>query len=868
MKRLVLLFRLWYWFSFRHLRTHYRRTLVVLAGIALGAAVFTSVRLAVHASVESFTRTMDALTGKADRVVIQPGGLVPETVLSTLMNHPSVAGASPVMTAYVHAGSGSTEPFLLVGIDPILDRPLRSWETHDPGISSGASLLSWIDLVKQPFSVILGPKLARRLKAEVGRHVMIEGSRGPFDFQVVGVLEPQGLGLVDGGEIALADVATFQEFTGHFGVVDRVDLLLKPGASPEDVERIRAILPETLVMALPGESRESGRLLIRSYELNLSVLSFVSLFVGMFLIYSLVALNAASRRHELAILRSIGGSSRLLFFLFLFEGAFLGILGWFLAVPVSWILVKKMLHGISGTISLLFVRVKVDRLDLNAWEIFVSFLVTILISILAAWQPARQAMKVPPREALLILDSFARSRDSTRKIACLGAGLILLVWPLSRLPGVAGIPVYGYMATFVLFAGFSLISPRGLSLLGEKMPQVLRKIGGEPGFLGARTIRDAGVRVAISVGALITAIALFVALVIMVHSFRETVTTWVNQTMTGDLFIRPNMAEFNRYRDPLPERVVQALGHMETPAEILPYRRIFLHRGNVQYRFEAVDFAVFLRYATFLLIEGNLKGIVPELLEGKGVLISEVFANRSGLKLGDRYRAKIRGVEFDQPVAGIFRDYRTQGGVVHYSLDHFQRLTGDVSWSGARIYLMEPGPDPEAAAEGFREEFQRRCGECLQGMELILGRDVRREVLRIFDQTFAITTVLLIIALFVATLGIAATLMVLVLERTREFHILLAIGAGRRQIRWMILWEAVLMVLTGEIIGIGCGFCLSVILVYVINRQSFGWTLLYAVDWPPLLASFPLVLAAALLATLPAGQWVFRRSPAQILREG
>ncbi|MBP8645196.1 MAG: ABC transporter permease [Syntrophobacteraceae bacterium] len=868
MKRLLLFFRLWYRFSFRHLRTHYRRTLVVLAGIALGAAVFTSVRLAVHASVESFTRTMDALTGKADRVVIQPGGRVPESVLSVLMSHPSVAGASPVMTAYVHAGFESPEPFLLVGIDPILDRPLRSWETQHAGISSGASLLSWIDLVKQPFSVILGPKLARRLNAEVGRHVKIEGSRGPFDFRVVGVLEPQGLGLVEGGEIALADIATFQEFTGHFGVVDRVDLLFKPGTSPEDVERIRAILPETLVMALPGESRESGRLLIRSYELNLSILSFVSLFVGMFLIYSLVALNAASRRHELAILRSIGGSSRLLFFLFLFEGAFLGILGWFLALPVSWILVKKMLQGISGTISLLFVRVKVDRLDLDAWEIFVSFLMTILISILAAWQPARQAMKVPPREALLILDSFARSRDSTRKIACLGAGLILLVWPLSRLPGVAGIPVYGYMATFLLFAGFSLISPWGLSLLGEKMPQVLRKIGGEPGFLGARTIRDAGGRIAFSVGALITAIALFVALVIMVHSFRETVTTWVNQTMTGDLFVRPNMAEFNRYRDPLPERVVQALGHMETPAEILPYRRIFLHRGNVQYRFEAVDFAVFLRHATFLLIEGNLKGIVPELLEGKGVLISEVFASRSGLKLGDRYRAKILGVEFDEPVVGIFRDYRTQGGVVHYSLDHFRRLTGDDSWSGARIYLMEPGPDPEAAAERFREEFHHRCGECLQEMELILGRDVRREVLRIFDETFAITTVLLIIALVVATLGIAATLMVMVLERTREFHILLAIGAGRRQIRSMILWEAILMVLTGEIIGMGCGFCLSVILVYVINRQSFGWTFLYAVNWPPLLASFPLVLAAALLATLPAGHWVFRRSPAQILREG
>ncbi|HOV85434.1 MAG TPA: ABC transporter permease [Syntrophobacteraceae bacterium] len=868
MGRLTLFLRLWLWFSFRHLRAHYRRTLAVVAGIALGAAVFTSVRLAVHASIDSFTRTVDTLTGKADRVVIHPGGRVPESVVSQLAKHPWVESASPVMTTYVRAVERWTGPFLLVGIDPILDRPLRTWETRDRDVASGLRASAWIDLLREPFSVLLGDGLARRLDVREGGRVEIQGPRGNTPFRVVGILESRGLGAAEGGETALVDIATFQEFTGQPGFVDRVDLLFKPGIPSQEVESLRALLPAALVLEMPGESRESGRLLIRSYELNLSVLSFVSLFVGMFLIYSLVALNAASRRHELAVLRCLGASSRLLFVLFLFEGVFFGVVGWLTAVPLSGFLVGRMLHGVSETISLLFVRVRVDQVGLDSREVALSLLVTVLISILAAWQPARQAMKVPPREALLIRDSLAERRGSARKIAFLGTVLILLVWPLSQLPGIAGIPVGGYLGTFLLFAGFSLVSPWVLSLLGDKMPEVLRKVGGEPGFLGARTIRDAGARIAISVGALITATALFVALVIMVHSFRQTVTAWVNQTITGDLFLRPRMAEFNHYRDPLPRAAVKTLKELETPVQVLPYRRIFLHQGNIRYQFEAIDFPVFLRYAKFLLLEGKPEEMIPKLTEGEGVLISEVFANRSRLRLGDTYRVRIRGVEIHRPVVGIFRDYRTQGGVVHYSLSHFQELTGDDSWGGARVHLVDPGPDPQASAARVREEIHRRCVECVPGVEITLGNDLRRGVLRIFDETFAITTVLLFIALFIAALGIATTLMVLVLERAREFHILLAVGAERSQVRRMILWEAVLMVLTGEIIGLGCGFCLSWILVYVINRQSFGWTFVYAVDWSSLLASLPLVLAAALLATLPASRWVFRRSPAQILRQG
>ena len=126
---------------------------------------------------------------------------------------------------------------------------------------------------------------------------------------------------------------------------------------------------------------------------------------------------------------------------------------------------------------------------------------------------------------------------------------------------------------------------------------------------------------------------------------------------------------------------------------------------------------------------------------------------------------------------------------------------------------------------------------------------------------------IIITALLVAALGITTILTVRVLERTGELNTISALGGSRAQIRAMILWEAFFIVTVGEILGVLCGFGLSYLLVFVINRQSFGWTFLYGVDWVALAFSLPLIVAAALAAALPAMRLAVKSSPAELLRE-
>jgi putative ABC transport system permease protein len=436
--------------------------------------------------------------------------------------------------------------------------------------------------------------------------------------------------------------------------------------------------------------------------------------------------------------------------------------------------------------------------------------------------------------------------------------------PLSLLPGVAGVPLPGYLAILLLFIGFALLSPWMLERLGRWLAPPLQRRVGVPAYLAGRYLRDCGARTSISVGALITAVALFTALVVMIHSFRHTVELWVRQTVSGDLFVTTKMGQVNRFRFPIPETIVAELKRMDPGADYVQSRRYLMHYGDLPYEFEAMGMATFLQHGDFVWMQGDPQKIRPMLIEGEGVLVSEVFATRTGLQPGDTFQTQIEGSRIELPVVGIVRDYRTDGGVVFYSWKHFKERFHDPQWSGVRFFFKDRTQDLEARVSALRNAIIERWGDAL---DMVSGKDLRESVLRIFDETFALTTVLLLIALAVAALGITTTLTVMVLERTRQLNTLLAVGGSCGQIRAMIFWEASFLVAAGELAGLACGFILSYLLVYVINRQSFGWTFLYVVDWGALAFSLPLIVLTALAAAVPAVRMVFRTTPAALLRE-
>jgi putative ABC transport system permease protein len=851
------------WFSLRNLKNRRGRAFAVLVGIAVGAAVFGSVRLSIQASIQSFTRSVDAFTGTADSVLVQSGERLDETLILPLLMDPGVKQVAPVLSAYVTLELPNAEPLLVIGIDPILDRGFRTWNASSTPSSEDQQQAAWSDLIKTPYSLIAGKAFWQRFHLQPGSQIPLSYGNRQQAFRVLDQLDSNGLGQVEGGLLAITDIATFQEFTGLFGKVDRIDLQYQEGRSSEVKARLRTWLPDGVMLARPSDKRESGLGMISAYRLNLSILSFVSLFVGMFLIYSIVALNASARRHEIAVLRSLGASSGLIFKLFVAEGVFLGCMGWLLSIPICIVMVKYLLSGISESISILFVRVYVQQLHIDLWEIILSFSATLAVSFLAALQPAWEATQVAPKEAMTPVNSHQMGRTAGR-LAIMGTGLIALVWPLTLIPVAAGPPWPGYAATFFLFAGFALLSPWTLQKTGRWLEYACSRTAAVPAFLASRYLRESRLRISISIGALITAVALYTSLSIMIFSFRQSVASWVQQTVTGDLFVSPKLAEINRWRDPLPTSAVKVLKELKSPVDVEASRRIYRSYQGFPYLFEAIDLDTFFLYGGFNWQRGDPRQVHPLLLKGEGVVVSEVFANRTGLDLGDKMILPMEGDSLELPILGVIRDYRSRGGVVFYSLPHYQQRTGDFLWSRARLYFQDSThATPEAMAE-LKTELITRCQNDIGILE---GRTLRAAILDIFDETFSVTVLLLLIALLVALLGVSTTLTLLAIERTKQLHIMTAVGASRGQIRWMILGEASMMVAVGELLGLLCGILLACLLVFVINKQSFGWTFVFAIDWPALCSSLPIIYLTALLTVLPAARMALQQSAAALLRE-
>jgi putative ABC transport system permease protein len=310
--------------------------------------------------------------------------------------------------------------------------------------------------------------------------------------------------------------------------------------------------------------------------------------------------------------------------------------------------------------------------------------------------------------------------------------------------------------------------------------------------------------------------------------------------------------------------VIKGLQSFQDKVDIVPNRRFFLTHKNFPYEFELLDVQGFLKYGSFIWLKGNPEKIHPMLKRGEGVIVSEVYSNRTGLTVGDLFQAQVEESFVELPILGVVRDYRTRGGVVFYALPHFKQRYHEVGWGGLRIFFKDRTRNLDQDIANLRRDIIERMGD---KVDILSGKRLRGAVMKIFDETFAVTTVLLLIALMIAALGIATTLTVMVLERSRQLNTMFAVGASFRQIRLMIFWEAGFMVVVGELAGVICGFILSYLLIYVVNRQSFGWTFLYGVDWASLGLSIPLIITTALAAALPAVNMVFRMPPATLLRE-
>ena len=848
---LVTLFRQ---FIVRALLRDRARTVVTVAGLTLGVAVVVAIRLANASSIRGFETALDVVAGKTSLEIVGAGVGVPETQLADLGWLRDYGRVSPVIDriARVLAPDGTEHPVRVLGVDVLRDRPFREYRllrfARDGRDLRPQELLA---LLLDPTSVVLTERFAGRHGIDLDTPVQLVIGDRVHDAVVRGLLLDEGPARVVDGQLALLDIATAQLLFDRLGWLDRVEIQLFDANTADTIDEaeraIGARLPDGLRVQRPAQRGRQVEKMLAAFHFNLTALSYIALVVGLFLVYNTVAVSVITRRREIGTLRALGAPRRLVRRLFLGEAGMLAMVGAGLGLPAGWLLAQAAVRLTSTTVNTLYITSAASVPPLGAGDLALACAVAIPLALAGAAIPAAEAAGVTPIAAVRDADRFVRDRRFPHRSAALSVVLFGGGWWLSTLEPVGGLPVFGLGAALAVVFGAASLVPVLLELLRRVGRATLGRWFGVEGLLAHANLSASVSRLAVSVAALVVSLAMLAAIAIMVGSFRETVAHWVGQTLQGDLFVA------TADRAPLgPAVTISAATERQMAAHpavaaLDRFRKVDLSYGpgDDLIILGAGDFEVLLAHGGLLFkTPADGRAAMRRAVGADAVVVSESFAIKHDVAVDDR-------IELDTPqgarpfrVAAVYYDYSSDRGLV--VMDHvtFTRHYGAQRPTGLTLYL-QPGADPEAV----REELLAAVGPDRR-VFIRTNAALRAEVLRIFDATFAITYALEAIAIFVAILGVAGTLVTLILERRRELAMLRLVGAGRSQIRRMVMIEAAMLGMLSQGVGLPVGVVLSLILIYVINVQSFGWTIQFHLPLGFLAQSTLLVAVTTALAGL------------------
>jgi putative ABC transport system permease protein len=657
---------------------------------------------------------------------------------------------------------------------------------------------------------------------------------------VRGILEPRGPATAFNGSIGIVDIAAAQKQFGMLGQLTRVDLIV-PG---EEVgSAIARLLPPNARLERPSRRNERVEKMLRAFRVNLFALAGVALLVGMFLVYNTVLISILRRRKDVGVLMTLGASPGQIFAAFLAEGLLFGAAGSVIGIFLGDALAFLILRLIGRTINALYVTSEPQAIVLTPAIALVGAAVGTLLSLIAAIQPSVEAAHVRP--SVLIRSGLQQRVGRARRGVLAGSAVVCFVGAAAvcHLPPIDGISVAGYLAVLLVVAGFSLLSPMIVTVVSSALRKPMRAAWGMVGQLASASIPASLRRTSIASAALALATGMMVAVALMVGSFRETVRVWVDQTVSSDLWLRPAKGLSNADIALFPASIANDLRRVPFIAAVDPIRGRDVTYGDNIIAVGSGDFDVAERY-------GNLPMVTPrssrpalrDALRRHGVFVSESFALKFHKRVGDSVELPTtRGVE-RFPITGVYRDYSNDRGVVVMDRALFIRAFEDDKINTVILYLKK-GVAPEEA----RKKLEAAFGPKYHAFA-VLNREIRAEVMKIFDQTFVITYALLAVAVIVAVLGIVNTLAALILERSRELALLRILGMSPIEVRRMILLESSILGFVSIVVGVATGYVLSWILIYVINKQSFGWTIEFHAPLRLIAISLSITFLASILA--------------------
>ena len=840
-------------FSWRELTHHPWRNAAAVVAVMLGVALAFSTQLINASALSEFSTAVRAVNGQPDLELRAVAGSFDEAIFERVANHPQVAVASPVLELTTFAlvndqQSGKRSTLRVIGLDALVLASLAPALMPIPSKDADRFALF------SPGSVFLNASARQSLPDTF----KVQNGLQLIDVTVAGSVAAGGAAL------AVMDLGAAQDLFDKRGQLSRIDLRLKPGADRTAFTQSLA-LPSSMTIHEPGDAAERVSNLSRAYRVNLTVLALVALFTGAFLVFSVLSLSVAKRAQQFALLGVLGMTGRERLWLVLVESGLLGLLGSALGLLLGTGLAALALRVLGGDLGGGYFSGVAPPLQFSLLAALAYGALGVAACLVGGWWPARAAQGLPPAQTLKGLGAApgtGKGQRSSLALIAAGAGL-------AALPPVFGIPLAAYVSVALLLVGGITALPWLVALLYDKLsPLVAHQLLPLLAVERARRVRASA---AVAVSGVVASLSLAVALTVMVASFRDSVTHWLDVVLPADLYLRTALpAGANAAADTVylsPEFVARM-------AQVKGVLRISTMRTtSVSLDASRPAVALIARDGQDTASELPLVGNPLPVPNGHiGIYVSEAMVDLYGARPGTvfgLFSASFKPLDeqISAPVApesiadknqqkfyvaGVWRDYARQFGAVVISKADFERLTGDTRVNDLALWLEPNAPSTEV------EQAVRAAADQMAGagslLEFASTRQIRAISLTIFDRSFAVTYWLQGVAIAIGLFGVAASFSAQVLARRKEFGLLAHLGLTRQQILAVVAGEGAAWTLIGSVAGLGLGLAVSLVLVHVVNPQSFHWTMDLVLPWLRLLGLCAAVVLAGTLTAWLAGR--------------
>ncbi len=840
--------------SLRFLMRHPLQMCLSVLGVTLGVATVVAIDLANQSAKRAFSISADAIAGKAThRIIGGPRGL-PDDTYRHLRMELGVRQSTPVVEGYATLPNGSV--LRLLGIDPFTEAPFRSYADGGNTAGYGSALLI------TPGAALASADTAQLLGVQAGDTLQARIAGFQRTLHIVGVISPQDRFTREAlKDLLITDISTAQELAGFEGYLSHIDLIIPDDAAGETLAgRIRSALPEDATLIPVSSGAAAIRQLTGSFDDDIFMLSLLAMVVGTFLIYNTMTFSVVQRRPVIGTLRAVGVTRRQVFVLVLSEALLIGIVGAIAGIVLGILLGRGLTGIVAQTISDLFYAVSVRELSIPAWSLAKGALLGIGATLTATIAPAFEASGVPARAGLSRSRLETRIRSGAPIIAVVGIAVSAVGAGLMLIPAETLTPTFVGLLTLIV--GYALLTPVILIVYARAAAPMMRRVFGITGHMAARGISASLSRTAVAIAALAVAVSITIAIDTMVSSFRATLQDWLGVSLASDIYITAQTSLSHRIDAGLAPALLERIRSVDGIAAVRTVRTARVQAPDGETQVLAIDAPLedFNRPRRFKA--GNPAEIWDAFQSGDAVVVSEPYAYHNSVDVGDTLRLYTALGEQDFRIAGIYYDYGNSGrGVVLFSRKAYDRFWDDERFTSVGVDALDGVSIPQLA-----NTIRQAIGGA-QEVEVRSNAEIRAAALEVFERSFAITSIMRLLAILVAAVGILSTLMAIQLERAREFGVLRTLGFTPKQIWALITAQTGLMGLAAGLLGVPLGIAEAAALIFIVNRRSFGWTMPMELDPLILVQAVALAIGAALVASAYPAFKMWRSPPVADLRE-